>query len=152
MNNETIRRIMQTGFQNSRPQFNIRLSDFGHHEKVRYVEYVYANLIESRFGFAPVDLLFIGQSELSEPEAAIFYDPCAPKLRSSDIFVAPRAAKRNVGLNVKNIPSTRSGRQRKPAATMNIHTANSSPNQGRGSPKHRRCVGNSACGRSPQEM
>jgi hypothetical protein len=74
MNNESLRPITQNNSQNNRPQFRIPLSDFGCDEKARYVERVCAILIESRFGFAPVDLLVLDQSEFPESEPAPLYD------------------------------------------------------------------------------
>ncbi|MFN0280316.1 MAG: hypothetical protein ACKVRN_17195 [Pyrinomonadaceae bacterium] len=118
---------------NRHPQFFIRRSEIAFDEKVRYVESVCQVLIESRFGPGCVDPVVIDLSDRPEPGAAVFYDlsengemvPCyalSPHRRAGfQVVEAAYRRAKQMGL----VTTRPSGHNLK---------ADTSPNQGRGSP------------------
>jgi hypothetical protein len=135
MNNETLCRITQDTSQNNRLQFRIPLSEFGCDEKARYVERVCAILIESRFGFAPVDLLVIDISDQRESGTTVF---CDLRKGEPDEIVVCYFLSRQGRAGSQSFEAACGRTTPTELATSGVlegdPTANSSLNQGRGSP------------------
>ncbi len=127
-------RICRTN-PNRHPQFFIRRSEIAFDERVAYIESVCAVLIESRFGPGRVPPVVINLSDRPELERAVFYDLS----EDEPIGLVPCYSLSPLGRAGYQVVEAAYGRAKQLGLVADPvrgshFTAESAPNQGRGSP------------------